>query len=508
MNKKRCKQSPQNKLKIILSFIKVGLIGFGGGSALIPVIEKEVVQKTGVISQEEYVKHTIIANITPGTLPTKLGALSTTYPSLSGAYGLTVPSIFILILLLGIISSIGSGAIHYIEYASVGISTFIIFLLVEYIIKVMKNGKSINKLPHYLAIMVLSFIVTGGKEVRSILSQLTGIHSEAFLSPILDIPTINLMITAFFVILFLGANITRSKIVISFIISILYVFSVGKNSPFPAEWNISPMIHVLMALLILASLYLDSKRTTKEEKVKEENDSTKKILRNIIYFLLLPVVLLIVSLVLTSGQQLENNLSVMGYFINSAISTMTSFGGGEAYISIAEGFFVEPGYIPANLYYSQIVSIANALPGPILVKVIAAIGFQFGIIHYGSTPLGILFATLGTSVAVAVSSIIALIVLLFFDKLRSSPRLALIQRYILPVVCGMLISTSLAMFYEAQKIIANALSDKGIVPGSVLILLLYLFIDRISNKSKLSDLSILLISAGLTLGLFLLVAGI
>ena len=75
-------------------------------------------------------------------------------------------------------------------------------------------------------------------------------------------------------------------------------------------------------------------------------------------------------------------------------------------------------------------------------------------------------------------------------------------------VCGMLISTSLAMFYEAQKIIANALSDKGIVPGSVLILLLYLFIDRISNKSKLSDLSILLISAGLTLGLFLLVAGI
>ena len=282
MNKKRCKQSPQNKLKIILSFIKVGLIGFGGGSALVPVIEKEVVQKTGVISQEEYVKHTIIANITREPFQQNWSPIYNLHFSIRGLRAYST-KYFILILLLGIISSIGSGAIHYIEYASVGISTFIIFLLVEYIIKVMKNGKSINKLPHYLAIMVLSFIVTGGKEVRSILSQLTGIHSEAFLSPILDIPTINLMITAFFVILFLGANITRSKIVISFIISILYVFSVGKNSPFPAEWNISPMIHVLMALLILASLYLDSKRTTKEEKVKEENDSTK-ILRNIIYF--------------------------------------------------------------------------------------------------------------------------------------------------------------------------------------------------------------------------------
>ena len=248
------------------------------------------------------------------------------------------------------------------------------------------------------------------------------------------------------------------------------------------------------------------KNSKNVEKIKEESDETSnKIIRNIILFTIFPVILLVVSLILTANHRLDNNLSVVSYAINSGISTMSSFGGGEAFISIAEGFFVEPGYIPANLYYSQIVSIANALPGPILVKVIAAVGFQFGIISYGSLSLGILLAALGTSIAVSTSAIIALIVLLFFDKLRSSPRLGLIQGYILPVVCGMLISTSLAMFYESQKIIDNSIGNKAIIPGSILILLLYLLIDWISNKLKWNDLYVLLFSAVLTLGGFMLV---
>jgi chromate transporter len=509
VNKMSSKQLTQNKLKMILSFIKVGLIGFGGGSALIPIIEKEVVQKTGVISQDEYTKHTIIANITPGTLPTKLGALSTTYTSLSGAYALTIPGVFLIIFLLSIISSIGSSAIHYIEYASVGISTFIIFLLVEYIVKVMRNGQAINKLVHYISIMLLSFFVTGGKEVRSIISILIGNKGETLLTPILDIATINLMITAFFIILFLGANITKIKIIMASCISVIYIVAVGKSSPFPAIWNLPLIIHVIMVLMIIISLYIDIKQSNKGENIQDKSDkTTKKIIRNMIFFTILPVTLLIIALVVTPKHPLDNNLSVVSYGINSAISTMSSFGGGEAFISIAEGFFVEPGYVPTNLYYSQIVSIANALPGPILVKVIAAAGLQFGIIHYGSTALGILFAALGTSIAVSISAIIALIVLLFFDKLKSSPRLGLIQGYILPVVCGMLISTSLAMFYESQKILVNSIGNTAIIPGSILILLLYLLIDRISNKFKWKDLFVLLFSAGLTLGSFLLVTNI
>ena len=39
----------------------MGIIGFGGGSALIPVIEKEVVKKIGSIDPDDYTKHAISA---------------------------------------------------------------------------------------------------------------------------------------------------------------------------------------------------------------------------------------------------------------------------------------------------------------------------------------------------------------------------------------------------------------------------------------------------------------
>ena len=61
-----------------------------------------------------------------------------------------------------------------------------------------------------------------------------------------------------------------------------------------------------------------------------------------------------------------------------ALSSITSFGGGEAYIAVADGYFVQPGYVDAGTFYTQLVPIANALPGPILVKVAAGIGYLTG----------------------------------------------------------------------------------------------------------------------------------
>ena len=42
--------------KLLMSMLKVGCIGFGGGNALIPVIEKEIVKEQKLVSQEEYNK--------------------------------------------------------------------------------------------------------------------------------------------------------------------------------------------------------------------------------------------------------------------------------------------------------------------------------------------------------------------------------------------------------------------------------------------------------------------
>ena len=48
--------------KLLLSLFKVGCIGFGGGNALIPVIEKEVVKEHKIVSQKDYNKFIVSAN--------------------------------------------------------------------------------------------------------------------------------------------------------------------------------------------------------------------------------------------------------------------------------------------------------------------------------------------------------------------------------------------------------------------------------------------------------------
>jgi chromate transporter len=56
----------KKQFTFIESMIKVGVIGFGGGNALIPVLEQEVVNEKKLVSKDEYDKSVIAATLTPG----------------------------------------------------------------------------------------------------------------------------------------------------------------------------------------------------------------------------------------------------------------------------------------------------------------------------------------------------------------------------------------------------------------------------------------------------------
>lgn len=60
----------------LLSMLKVGLIGFGGGSALIPLVDDELVRRRKVLDERTFTRHTVVASITPGALPVKLAGLA------------------------------------------------------------------------------------------------------------------------------------------------------------------------------------------------------------------------------------------------------------------------------------------------------------------------------------------------------------------------------------------------------------------------------------------------
>ena len=93
-------------LRLFITFFKIGLFTFGGGYAMIPLIQREVIDRRGWISKEDFLDMLVLAQSTPGPIAVNTavfvgykmagvaGAIATTL-------GTVLPS-FIVILLLAL----------------------------------------------------------------------------------------------------------------------------------------------------------------------------------------------------------------------------------------------------------------------------------------------------------------------------------------------------------------------------------------------------------------------
>lgn len=59
-------------IEIFVTFLKMGIMTFGGGYAMIPVVERELIKKRGWITMDEVMDYYTIAQITPGIIAVNL----------------------------------------------------------------------------------------------------------------------------------------------------------------------------------------------------------------------------------------------------------------------------------------------------------------------------------------------------------------------------------------------------------------------------------------------------
>jgi chromate transporter len=59
-------------LNLFLTFTKIGVLGYGGGPAMIPLIQEEVVESRGWMTEEEFVDTLAMGNTLPGPIATKM----------------------------------------------------------------------------------------------------------------------------------------------------------------------------------------------------------------------------------------------------------------------------------------------------------------------------------------------------------------------------------------------------------------------------------------------------
>lgn len=386
-------RSSRSFTHFLYSMFKIGCIGFGGGSALIPVLEREFVGDQKLDTKENFDRDILIASLTPGALPVELAA-SLGWRNFGiagmilGAVAMALPGVAASLLLLTCLTQFRERIGGIMWLLTTLVSFFIIWLIIRYIRKVCAQCKAIsNKFFHRAVLVMIGvFALSCGKY----LYQLLGIAGK----PPVVLSTFHILIFALVAII--GINTIRG-----------IRNAHGADKPFTTPvlsgtGNVSDLLIWLMFLALLS----------------------------------------IPGLLLASRYNLAGYLS---FLARGCVSVLMSFGGGDAYLAVADGLFVETAIVSSEAFYGDIVAVANILPGSILCKALTAIGYYYGISVTGSISGGLAFALGGFGCSVGISCMVFGIIFHLYERFSGFRSMQTISHYIGPIICGLLGTVSLAL---------------------------------------------------------------
>ena len=468
-----------NFLTVILSFLKVGIMGFGGGAALIPVIENEVVQKNKWMSKEDFDYKVVVASISPGSLPVSFLSMWNHKYSILSSFAYTLPGPVLFLILQTGFALIGEAGVRYIGFTSVGIIAFILMVIYSFIKRSYLRDTEIIPVRLYFGIMLTAFFLSNGNTVRRLATALFGLEAGILPGPIFSIAMLQLLAILFFIIFFMGKSESFIKLGISFIISMLFALSSGR-SELLNNWN--TVLIILMLILAAGSVVYDTVI------IRESNKSSRNkfdliAIRNFALFGLIGVILTFIAFIISGDSR------TFDFAIRVVLSSWQSFGGGEVYISIADAIFVQGGFVSEEIYYSQIVGVSSAMPGPVLMAIAGGIGFAFGN-SIGGTLLAWVFGLLAIFLAVVASALGTLTLFSGFEIFKNSHRLKMIVRYMIPLICGVLMNVALTLLNQTSSVIMGQGVNSWIAVGIVIGIFLVMLFLR--TKYKVNDIKLLL----------------
>ena len=155
--------------KIFLSFIKIGMFTFGGGYAMIPLIQKEAVDKNEWVSNEDILEIIAISESTPGPISVNAATfigykVAGVLGSFLATFGLVLPSFIIMYLLSFVFEVLENNMVF--EYAFLGIRAGVLALIINALIKMYKQ---VNKNVISYILMIVSLVLTTFLDLNAIL---------------------------------------------------------------------------------------------------------------------------------------------------------------------------------------------------------------------------------------------------------------------------------------------------------------------------------------------------
>ncbi len=168
---------------MFLTFAKVGVMTFGGGYAMLPILQREVVDNKGWATEEELMDYFAIGQCTPGVIAVNTATfIGHKYKGILGGIvttlGVVFPSLIIISLLAGVIEAFSHLA--WVQNAFGGIRVCVCILIINATVKLAKKAVvNIPTLIIFLAIALGSFFTDLSPILFVVAAAIAGIVLKA-----------------------------------------------------------------------------------------------------------------------------------------------------------------------------------------------------------------------------------------------------------------------------------------------------------------------------------------
>lgn len=127
---------------LFLQFLKIGAFTFGGGYAMIPLIERDTVEKRHLLTEQELLDVIAIAESTPGPIAINAATFigfrcAGFFGAFCATLGVVLPSFAVISLLSLVLNAVGDN--RWVQYAFRGVRAGVLALLVRALISMYKK---------------------------------------------------------------------------------------------------------------------------------------------------------------------------------------------------------------------------------------------------------------------------------------------------------------------------------------------------------------------------------
>ena len=150
-------------LSPFLTFARIGGLTFGGGYAMLPILQREVVENKGWATEEELADRFAIGQCTPGVIAVNTATFAGrkvlgNVGGVVATLGVVFPSLIIISLLAGVITTFAEVA--WVKNAFAGIRVCVCVLIFNAVVKLWKKSVVDKKTLALYAVILLASLLT------------------------------------------------------------------------------------------------------------------------------------------------------------------------------------------------------------------------------------------------------------------------------------------------------------------------------------------------------------